>query len=83
MLLEQDQAERLRMVVRGGDRQAALVTVSALAAAHHSRSPALLAEVIDDATSHLTPDDLNAIAEYLASLEPLPDEAPPASDEKE
>ncbi len=42
-----------------------------------------MAEVIDDATSHLTPDDLNAIAEYLASLEPLPDEATPASDEKE
>lgn len=29
--------------------------------------------VVDEATSHLTPDDLNAIGEYLLSLPPLPD----------
>jgi hypothetical protein len=28
-------------------------------------------EVIDDATSHLTADDRNAIAEYLLSVPPL------------
>jgi mono/diheme cytochrome c family protein len=31
-----------------------------------------MSEVIDDATSHLTADDRNAIAEYLLSLPPLP-----------
>jgi mono/diheme cytochrome c family protein len=41
-----------------------------------------MAEVIDDATSHLTPDDLKAIAAYLSSLDPLPDEAAAIPDEK-
>jgi len=35
-----------------------------------------MSEVVDDSTSHLNEDDLNAIAEYLMSLEPLPDAAP-------
>lgn len=32
-----------------------------------------MASVVDDATSHLTPDDLEAIATYLMTVEPKPD----------
>ena len=35
-----------------------------------------MAEVIEDATSHLTADDRSAIADYLLSLPPLDDAAP-------
>lgn len=31
-----------------------------------------MGEVVDNATSHLTPEDLAAIAEYLLALPPLP-----------
>ena len=41
-----------------------------------------MSEVIDDATSHLTADDRNAIAEYLLSLPPLPG-APAPEDAEE
>ncbi len=37
-----------------------------------------MAEVVDDATGHLTADDRNAIADYLLSLPPLPDAPAPA-----
>jgi len=40
-----------------------------------------MSEVIDDATSHLSADDRNAIAEYLLSLPPLP--RAPAPEEAE
>lgn len=35
-----------------------------------------MSEVVRDSTGHLTPEDRAAIAEYLLSLEPLPDAAP-------
>jgi mono/diheme cytochrome c family protein len=37
-----------------------------------------MSEVVDDSTSHLEQADLEAIAEYLLSVEPLPDAAPEA-----
>ncbi len=37
-----------------------------------------MAEVIDDATGHLTKDDRDAIAEYLLSLPPAAGAAPAA-----
>jgi mono/diheme cytochrome c family protein len=37
-----------------------------------------MAEVVDDATSHWTEQDLDAVAEYLLSLEPLEDAPAPA-----
>jgi mono/diheme cytochrome c family protein len=40
-----------------------------------------MAEVVEDATSHLTADDRAAIAEYLLSLPPLEDAAPAAAEE--
>ena len=42
-----------------------------------------MAEVVEDGTSHLTPDDLQAIAEYLLSVEPLPDPPEAAAEEPE
>ena len=36
-----------------------------------------MSEVVRDSTGHLTQEDRAAIAEYLLSLEPLPDAAPP------
>jgi hypothetical protein len=41
-----------------------------------------MAEVVEDATSHLTPDDRGAIAEYILSLPPLEDAAGPAPAEQ-
>jgi mono/diheme cytochrome c family protein len=41
-----------------------------------------MAEVVEDATSHLTQDDRAAIAEYLLSLPPLEDAAAPAPAEQ-
>ena len=40
-----------------------------------------MAEVVDDATSHLTADDRNAIAEYLLSLPPLESAPAPAGEQ--
>jgi mono/diheme cytochrome c family protein len=34
-----------------------------------------MSEVVRDSTGHLTPEDRAAIAEYLLSIEPLPDAA--------
>jgi mono/diheme cytochrome c family protein len=42
-----------------------------------------MSEVIDDATSHLTADDRNAIAEYLLSVPPLPGAPAPEEGEAE
>jgi len=42
-----------------------------------------MAEVVEDATSHLSADDLGAIAEYLLSLPALPDAPAPADGEEE
>ena len=39
-----------------------------------------MSEVVRDSTGHLTPEDRTAIAEYVLSLEPLPDAAPPDQD---
>jgi mono/diheme cytochrome c family protein len=39
-----------------------------------------MAEVVEDATSHLTPEDRAAIAEYLLSLPPLEDAAAPLAE---
>ena len=36
-----------------------------------------MSEVVRDSTGHLTQEDRAAIAEYVLSLEPLPDAAPP------
>ena len=41
-----------------------------------------MSEVVDDATSHLTADDRNAIAEYLLSVPPLPSAPAPAAAEE-
>jgi hypothetical protein len=37
-----------------------------------------MSEVVDDATSHWTQEDLDAVAEYLLSLQPLEDAPGPA-----
>ena len=39
-----------------------------------------MAEVVDDATSHWTQEDLDAVAEYLLSVEPLEDAPAPADE---
>jgi mono/diheme cytochrome c family protein len=39
-----------------------------------------MSEVVRDSTGHLSAEDRTAIAEYLLSLEPLPDAAPPDQD---
>lgn len=39
-----------------------------------------MAEVVREGTGHLTPEDRAAIAEYLLSLEPMPDAAAPEDD---
>jgi hypothetical protein len=38
-----------------------------------------MSEVVRESTSHLTQEDLDAIAEYLLSLPPLPDAEPRAA----
>ena len=42
-----------------------------------------MAEVVDDATSHWMQEDLDAVAEYLLSLEPLADAPAPAEQDPE